>query len=109
MVQPIRPQDASGVYRQQAAATAGTRGAQGASDAGNAGNAGSVNGAGRRTDRVQLSPQAQEMQRALDAVAAQPDVRAERVAELRQQVADGTYEVDARAIASRMVREGHIA
>ena len=106
MVQPIRPQDASGVYRQQAAATAGAKAAEGGTDAGQARAAGR---GGRRADQVQLSSQAQELQRALDAVTAEPDVRAARVDALRQQVASGTYEVDARAIASRMVREGHIA
>ena len=34
-----------------------------------------------------------------------PDVRADRVAELRAQVADGTYTIDAPAIAGSLVRE----
>ncbi|MDE5878500.1 MAG: flagellar biosynthesis anti-sigma factor FlgM [Desulfovibrio sp.] len=34
-----------------------------------------------------------------------PDVRAERVAELRAQVANGTYNIDAQAIAESLVRE----
>ena len=34
-----------------------------------------------------------------------PDVRADRVAELRDQVANGTYNIDAQAIAQSLVRE----
>lgn len=34
-----------------------------------------------------------------------PDVRADRVAELRAQVANGTYNIDAQAIAESLVRE----
>ncbi len=34
-----------------------------------------------------------------------PDVRADRVAELRAQVANGTYTIDAQAIAESLVRE----
>lgn len=105
MVQPIRPQDASGIYRAQAAASSRTGAAGGASEAGSTRGAGR---GGRRADHVQLSPEAQEMQRALDAVADQPDVRAERVAELRSRIADGTYSVDAKAIAARLVQEGRI-
>ena len=105
MVQPIRPQDASGIYRQQATATSRAAGAGNTPEAGGSRGAGR---AGRRADHVELSSQAQEMQRALEAVNDQPEIRADRVTELRAQIADGTYRVDARTIAARLVQEGHI-
>ena len=39
-------------------------------------------------------------------VATQPELRAELVAALRQQISDGTYRMDARTIARRLLEEG---
>jgi len=35
--------------------------------------------------------------------AAQPDVRADKVAALKQQISSGTYQVDTRALAAKML------
>ena len=105
MVQPIRPQDASGVYRQQAAASSRAGGAGDTPEAGGPRGAGR---GGRRTDQVQLSSQAQDLERVVEAVADQPEIRASRAEELRKQIAEGTYNVDASAIARRLVKEGRI-
>jgi len=103
MVQPIRPQDASGIYRRHvtdAAATGGpasgadaTRGADGA-------------GRGRRSDSVSLSSNAQSIRRVFDAINDGSDVRTDLVEQLQARIADGSYEVDARAIAERLLADG---
>jgi flagellar biosynthesis anti-sigma factor FlgM len=100
MIQPIRPQDATGVYQRQA-----VQGAEGDQTARRTG-AGGAGGEGRRTDRVTISRQAQELHRAMEAVREQPDVRAERVARLQAQIAAGDYRVDADALARRLAESG---
>lgn len=53
--------------------------------------------------RVELSPQAAEVQAAQQALAETPEVRAERVATLKAQMAAGTYQADPEKIAARMI------
>ena len=99
MVEPIRPQDATGVYQRQVEAPGGAVGATpGRRTAAAAG--------GRRADSVTLSEQARRLQRALAVVTGLPDVRNERIAELRARLASGDYRVDADEIARRIVEEG---
>ena len=62
-------------------------------------------GGGRRADSVTLSEQARRLQRVLTVVSGLPDVRNERIAELRARLASGDYRVDADEIARRMVEE----
>ena len=100
MIQPLRPQDAGQIYQRQvqqadAAAADGLRRA-----------ANGAHTSGRRSDRVSLSPVAQGFARALQAVTEQPEVREDRVAALQAQIANGTYQVDAGAIARRLVTGG---
>jgi negative regulator of flagellin synthesis FlgM len=57
---------------------------------------------GQQPDAASLSPEAQELLRARRAAQEAPDVRAERVAALRQQILDGTYRVDEQALAKRL-------
>lgn len=59
----------------------------------------------RRKDRVSLSPQAQELLNAQKALAAIPDVRAEKVEAIKARIADGTYRIDSEQIAAKMIRE----
>ena len=54
-------------------------------------------------DGTSLSSAAQELLKARRAVQDAPDVRADLVAELRRQVQAGTYKVDAREIARRLL------
>jgi len=105
MMQPIRPQDASNVYRQQATSTA--RAARNAPADGTdaAGGAGGARN-GRRIDRVQLSEEGLQLQRVLDAMAEVPDVREARIAALRQQIEDGTYDRGITQIAQRLIEGG---
>lgn len=55
------------------------------------------------TDRVELSSGLQEVERLKQAADAEAPVRAEKVAALRKQIEEGTYQVDSRAVAARMV------
>lgn len=59
----------------------------------------------RRGDRVSLSPQAQELRNAQKALDAIPDIRTEKVEEIKARIADGTYRIDSEQIAAKMIRE----
>ncbi len=56
-------------------------------------------------DSVTLSDSARTLAAARDAVKNAPDVRDQKVAEIKQQVADGTYSVSARVLARKMLNE----
>ena len=56
-------------------------------------------------DKVILSPGAREVQEALRIVADEPDIRSEKVAEIRDQVQNGVYHFDGRKIAMKMISE----
>ena len=55
------------------------------------------------TDRVELSPRSKEMAKAAEALARTPEVRQQKVEELKAAVADGTYQVDEREVAQKMI------
>ncbi len=59
----------------------------------------------RRRDRVSLSPQARELLKAQRVLAAIPDVREDKVEEIKARIADGTYRIDSDQIAAKMIRE----
>lgn len=59
--------------------------------------------AGRGGDTVQLSDNAERVARMSEALQKIPDIRMERVQELRKQVAAGEYAVGARAVAEKML------
>jgi negative regulator of flagellin synthesis FlgM len=100
VIQPIRPNDATGVYQRNVdsadAANAGSRP--------NGGTAGA--GQSHRVDQVTISEQAQQLRRVLDAAVSASDVREDRVEFIRRQLDAGTYTVDVGAIATRLVDEG---
>lgn len=56
-----------------------------------------------RTDRLDFSATVEQFRRLMGAVAEQPDVRPDLVAALRAAVQDGTYQVDPRALATRLL------
>ncbi len=97
MIQPIRPQDASGIYQRQIAQTGDARDAAG----GRAAEAGTHSG--RRVDRVLLSPQAQRLVVARRAVAGAAEIREARVEELRARVENGSYRIDAHGVAAQII------
>ena len=58
-----------------------------------------------RGDRVELSPQARELQAAREALGKMESMDYEKVARIKFQIAAGTYKVDAAKIASKMIEE----
>ena len=59
-----------------------------------------------QTDQVVLSQRAGEVQLARTTLATVPEVRARKVAELKRQIAAGTYKVDGDAVASKIIKGG---
>ena len=57
-----------------------------------------------RVDTVTLSANARAVAAAREAVKATPDVRAEKVAEIKQRVSDGTYTVSSSVLARKMLK-----
>ncbi len=57
---------------------------------------------------VDISEQAHLMKQARDIVYASPDIRADRVSDLKRRIKDGSYKVDANAVADKLVDE-HLA
>lgn len=62
--------------------------------------------AARRADQAILSPQAQEMLYARRAYEQEPSVRQDKVAALKRAIADGSYTVDAKRVAEKMMSGG---
>lgn len=56
-------------------------------------------------DRVELSSDSRMIRKIQEAAQAAPDVRAERVAALKEKIENGTYQVSSDEIAGKMVRE----
>jgi flagellar biosynthesis anti-sigma factor FlgM len=54
---------------------------------------------GQPAARVELSSRSREMHQALEAANAAPDVRADKVADAKQRIAQGTYTVNAEVVA----------
>ncbi len=61
---------------------------------------------GPRVDSSGITPEARELAGALHEVEETDDVRAERIRALREQIANGTYQPDAREIAKKLVERG---
>jgi len=62
----------------------------------------------RGATKVEVSDRAKEAAKIKELAMATPDVDAEKVAKYKKLIADGTYKVDAKAVADRMVDE-HLA
>jgi negative regulator of flagellin synthesis FlgM len=58
----------------------------------------------RGTDRVELSTNGAEIERLKKTMQVAPDFRSDRVARLREQIAAGTYQVEGKAVASKMLQ-----
>lgn len=61
-----------------------------------------------KTDQLNISSSAREFQVAMEEVKKQPEIREQKVAELRQQIEAGTYKVDAKKIADKMMQDANI-
>ena len=64
--------------------------------------------AASKTDTVVISDAAKRIQEIRNQLDAVPDVREEKVAELKNQIENGTYEINADKIAEKIIREGLI-
>ncbi|TCP64091.1 flagellar biosynthesis anti-sigma factor FlgM [Heliophilum fasciatum] len=62
----------------------------------------STSGASKR-DSFAVSDEARELHQALRAVHQSPDPRMERIAALREKIANGTYRISAEDIADKMI------
>ncbi len=60
-------------------------------------------------DKVELSIQSQEIKKLNDALEMTPDVRADRVAELKKLVRENRYQVDSEALAEKMIDQSIIS
>ncbi|HXZ38108.1 MAG TPA: flagellar biosynthesis anti-sigma factor FlgM [Thermodesulfobacteriota bacterium] len=57
------------------------------------------------SDRVELSPQSRDMKKIHEILATTPEMRTEKVAELKKAIADGSYRVNTEDIADKMLKE----
>jgi negative regulator of flagellin synthesis FlgM len=57
------------------------------------------------SDRVELSPQSRDMKKIHEILAATPEIRTEKVAELRKAITEGTYKVKAEDVVDKMIQE----
>ena len=58
-----------------------------------------------KADTVALSNAAKNIQEAQKQLAAIPDVREDKVAQLKEQIENGTYEIDEEKIADKMLKD----
>ncbi len=58
-----------------------------------------------KEDKVVLSPKAKEVQEATKLIKELPDIREDKVAKLKEQVDQGTYRIDGKKIAFKMMKE----
>ena len=56
-------------------------------------------------DKVVLSPQAKKIQEARKLLNSVPDIRGEKVAGIKAQIGDGTYHVEEKKLAEKIIKE----
>lgn len=62
----------------------------------------------RKADQLNISSDARDFQLAMKAVKDNPDIREEKVLEIKRQIESGTYQVDTKKIAGKMVQDANI-
>ncbi|NIM06526.1 MAG: flagellar biosynthesis anti-sigma factor FlgM [Armatimonadetes bacterium] len=63
---------------------------------------------GLKSDQATFSAKAEEIDLAMRVIARLPDVRADRVAELRSQIAKGTFRISSDTIAEKILAEARL-
>ena len=58
-----------------------------------------------KQDKVVLSPQAREVQKAAESLRSEPDIRTDKVAAIRADIVNGTYNADSTETAFRMLKD----
>ncbi len=66
---------------------------------------GEVEGKTSSGDRVEFSARSKEMQKIYEILQASPDVRSEKVADLKRRIEEGRYRVDSEGVAEKIIRE----
>jgi negative regulator of flagellin synthesis FlgM len=56
-------------------------------------------------DEIVLSPEARQIQQAKELIDSLPDIREEKVAEIRARIEAGEYQIDGEKIAEKMIEE----
>jgi flagellar biosynthesis anti-sigma factor FlgM len=59
----------------------------------------------QQTDRVDLSDQSKEMKKIYTAQQMAPDIRTDRVNEVKKLIEENRYQVDSKTVAEKMIRE----
>lgn len=57
----------------------------------------------RKQDQIELSSRGQELGQVLNQIRQMPDVRTDRLAQLKEQIARGTYRVDSQTLAQDLM------
>jgi negative regulator of flagellin synthesis FlgM len=60
---------------------------------------------GLSEDKIALSPEAKQIQEAKKLLDSLPDIREDKVAEIKEQIESGAYNIDGEKIAFKMIRE----
>ena len=99
-IERLHSESASRAYVQQAQTQRANAGASSAKDSGSAARPES------RVDTVSLSSNAKSLAAAREAVqASDGDIRHDKVADIKRRLDDGTYQVDAKVLAQKMLRD----
>ena len=101
-INSINPQNISRTYVQNADATQGTSGTTRAQHRGGQHRSEEAQQQ-PKTDSVSLSDDAKSLASARQAVQDSPDVRDQKVSEIKQRVQDGTYDVPSSVLARKML------
>ncbi len=56
-------------------------------------------------DRVEFSARSREMQKIYEVLRAAPDMRSDKVSEIRKQIEEGRYRVDSETLAEKIIKE----
>ena len=59
----------------------------------------------QQTDRVDLSEQSKEMQKIYNVLQMTPEIRPERVNDVKKLIEENRYQVESKAVADKMIRE----